>query len=270
MIRWRAGRRLVVPEVRRVPEARQHDLVAVGQVRQQLAGRVLRRASRSRASPLISSVSTSDVRTRLYASSSGVGGPRVDQAAAGPEELGAGVAEDRAASPPAREVAARRRRRRRGRSAATSPHTCDVAGTRRSRQQRLQPEPARVAVGGRAARRRASSAPESGAAAGVDVHQAEERARAARCPRLIGRNPSGPGMSRGGAPHRRGQVAGPRAARRVLRAQRRRSGAICASVVARVPEEVAGRVDADHHRAVDAAAGGARRRSARCACRRSR
>ena len=57
--------RLVAPEVGRVSELGQHDLVAVRQMRQELVGRRLR-GRRTVEVPPIRSVGTFDVCTRLY------------------------------------------------------------------------------------------------------------------------------------------------------------------------------------------------------------
>ena len=92
----RARRRLVAPEVGRVPELGEHDLPPVAQVRQQLPRRVhrRRRAVEVSADQQRLGVRVADAAVRVVV---GVRRPRVYQVAAGEQDLRAGVAEDRPA-----------------------------------------------------------------------------------------------------------------------------------------------------------------------------
>ncbi len=100
------------------------------------------------------------------------------------------------------------------------------------------------------------------------LHEAEE-GREPHVALVDRQEPPPIGHVRGRTPHRRGEVVGPRAAGVVLRAE---VGVVADLVVRRprVAEEVTGRVDADHHRAVDALRVAPGVDQSRCGCRRSR
>ena len=140
-----AGRRLVRPEVVRVADVRQHDLVAVRQLRQELTRRVLRR--RRDVEP-----AADQERLDVRAPDAGVQvlvrarRPRVEETAAGRDELGAGAADHRPAVGTRREEGS-------GVGGVCPADRGDVApylGARedRLRHQRQQPRTGSVAVVG--------------------------------------------------------------------------------------------------------------------------
>ena len=218
-------------------------------------------------SPPISSVSTFESRTCVYLFSSGFAGHASTQPAAGPDEVGAGAADDRPAVGVGREEAP-------GGGGVAPADRGDVAPDllareRDLRHQRQEPGAARRRRCRRRAACRSSSAPASGPAPSVVAFIRPKNAAALTLPCLIGRNQQWSGMSLVRRVERRREVGRPALAGRVLRAERGVAADLLVGRL-RVPEEVAGRVDADHHRAVDAASGSARRRSSPCASRRSR
>ena len=176
-----------------------------------------------------------------------VGGPAVEETAAGPEEVGGGAADDRALTARLREVALRI-------SGVGPRDRCGLAlqldiRERQLGERREEPEPARVTVLGgqpRADRhRRGDRRGRSGR-----VHQAEERADL-RVARLDPQKAPAVGHVPGGRAERRGEVVRPRAAPLVVDAQ---GGVLLDLRVVQpwVPDEVARRVHSDQHRAVDA------------------
>ena len=178
-------------------------------------------------------------------------GHGVDQPAAGPEEVGAGVADDRV---------------RRSALARSSARACGGVGPgrrRRRRPRRTRREDAMSAISDRNQSPLAS--PSAAESQRVDRHRRRER-RAPSGGRLHqpeeGGDPhvalpdrqepaSGPGCRRTSACIEAARSSVRLRQRRVLRAERGVAPDLLVGRL-RVPEEVAGRVDADHHRAVDA------------------
>ena len=105
-------------------------------------------ASRSRASPPIRSVSTFESARGVYSFSVGFAGQACTRPAAGEEELRARVAEDRVVRCSARREVALAARASACPTAAISPQT-NASREGEIGEQRLEPEPARVAVRGR-------------------------------------------------------------------------------------------------------------------------
>ena len=162
-----AGLRLVGPEVVRVAEVLEHDLLAVRQMRQQLAARPLRRR---REVELAADQQRLDVRVanlRVLVLVR-VRRPGVEQPTAGPDQVGAGAAEDRpACRRRSRRTAGRgrrrswRRRRRRPRPARSGrPPAPSARGTTRRRRRPARRRAAcRSSTAPQAARRRRWSRP---------------------------------------------------------------------------------------------------------------
>ena len=221
------------------------DLAAVRQMREQLARRPLRRR---REVELAADQERLDVRVahRVYWFSSGFAGqastsrppaqirsvpglPMIDPRSASAEEApGVGRVDP-------------------GDRGDVTPEL--LARERHLRHQRQEPRTASVAlVGGEQRVDRPGRA--SGPAPSVVAFIRPKNAAALTCPSLIGRNHQWSGMSRrptGARP--RGPASAP--AGGVLRAERGVAADLLVGRL-RVPEEVAGRVDRDHHRPVDA------------------
>ena len=195
--------------------------------------------------PPIRSVGVFESGTRSVGVVVGVRRPRVDEPAAGPDELVAGVAEHGAAAARGGEVPL-------GHADVGAPDGRDVAPDLGAREeqvghQRHRPHAARVAViGGAVGVERERRRQRTGAA----LEHPEER-RGANVAALDRQEAPVIGQVRARPPHRRRDVAVARAAVLIARAQR---GVPIDLLVAlrRLPEEVAGRVDGDHHRPVDA------------------
>ena len=170
--------------------------------------------------------------------------PCVEQRAAGPDQVGAGLADDRPAGRPSRrraEPAASALA-----TAATSPQT-DRSG-RRTAPERHEPRPLASPFAAASSVSIVQGAG-SGAASGGRLHQPEERGDP-HVAFLTGRNHQRSGMSAyADGATRRGRRSAP--AGRVLRAERGVAADLLVGRL-RVPDEVARRVDADHHRPVDA------------------
>ena len=241
MTRWRAASRLVAPEVVGVAEVRQHDLVAVRQVGQQLPRGVCGGVAMSSVAADQQRLDVASRRTRLYALLVGVGGPGVD-AAAPPAQTKSvpGAADDRvAARLRARSSAARRAASVRADRGDVAPDLNDS----RERPARPSATGTRAPLGSPCAAGepacRASSAPRAAPAA-ERRRPSGRRTRRPRDVALLDRQePPAAGMSRGGLADRarRGRRVRPRQAC-VLRAQRR-VALRSARRSSRVPEEVA-------------------------------
>ena len=246
MTRWEPACGLVAPEVVRVPEPGQHHLVAAAQVRHQFLGRVLRRGREVERAADHERLGIRVAHAAVLVLT-GACGPGVAQPATGPEELGAGVAQDRAAVGAGSEGG-------RGVAHVGAADGGDIApglglGERDAGHQGLEPEPARVAVGGRLPgvdRQRARDRRRRGGR----VHETEERGDA-RVAALDRQEPPVVGQMRIRRPHVGGEVAASLPAGVAARAQRRVVADLPVDRL-RVPDEVAGRVGADHHGAVDA------------------
>ena len=245
----RARLRLLAPERDRVAEARQHDLVAVREVREELPRRDLRRR---REVELAADEQRRHLRvcTRVYSS---VG--RASQATRPPvrrrpkDEVAPRVADERAAAA-----------RRRARSSARPP-ACPPSRPRPARPRRTTPgrRAGRAATRSRAhsrrrrrprARRRWSSG-RTAAPRPASTPSARRRRRSARCPSRDRQAPEAGRRIRRRPLQGRREVVGALAAR----SGPRRRARVAADLLVRhfrVPEEVPGRVHADHHRAVDA------------------
>ena len=221
--------------------------MAVREVRQELAGRVLWRRCE---------VEVAADQQRLDVRVLHVGvlvlvrvcRPGVEDAAAGPDQVGAGRTDQRSTVCSRREEAPRVRRV----AAADRRHVAPDLRAREDelRHQRQEPRTARVAlVGGEEGVDRQWRGDRAAAVGGL-VDQAEERggfgvAFLDRQEQPVIGNVSERGLQR------RGEIRCPVTTARVLGAERRVATDLLAGCL-RVPEEVAGRVDADHHRAVDA------------------
>ena len=143
----RAGLRLLRPEGRRVPEPGQHDLAAVRQVREELLRRALRRR---REVELPADEEGLDVRRAHRAVVVLVRRrrPGVDQPAAAPEERRRRVAQVRFGLQAAGGEGVGRRLGVEPRGGGHLPPD-ERLGEREIGEERLEPETARVAVGGR-------------------------------------------------------------------------------------------------------------------------
>ena len=164
---------LVRPEVSAVAQVLQDDLVAVRQVRQEVACGPLRRCCEVQ-------VAADQERLDLRVAHPRVvvlvrrRRPRVDQLAAGPDEVGAGCADDGSAVGAVREEAAGVRasilpplqRRPRAARSGTRPEPSATGATHRLRHRRRR----RGAC-------RSSTARQAAPAVGGRLHQAEERGR---------------------------------------------------------------------------------------------
>ena len=244
------------------PNPGQHDLAAVRQVREQLLRRDLRRRREVELPADRGASRPSTSRTVSYSFSSGARRPRVGELAAAPDERRRpgcrgsnrhGAPATRSSrSPPWRRACARGRhlapdeRLGNARSARSDWNQNPLASPWAAESHELERHRRRER---RRLRGRFHEPVEGGDAHVALLDRQEEPAV---------------GDVGGWPPDRRGEVVGPLAAAR-RPGRRARSSAGSARRSLRVPEEVAGWVHTDHHRAVDAASGGARRRSSRCA-----
>ena len=156
--------------------------------------------------PPIRSVSTFDVRTRLYSVVARVRRPRVEHAPAGPDELRGRDrrGSSRCGARPTRSTASAAPTSARD-AAAMSPQTKDSRGRRACASSDCEPEAARVAVRGREPGAERHRRGERGAA---DVDSIRPKNDAERDVALVDRAGTSQrsGMRRGGPRHRRGEV----------------------------------------------------------------